>query len=104
MALIAAHLNAEVILVVTVYIISLYTHLHTPFSATFSPSLISIMVSVDVKHHVYLLKNRRLAVYKPDGRRIGSGLGFPFSSKAAVYGHSLFLFLFFCLFVLFFDI
>ena len=55
MALIAAHLNAEVILVVTFsdrYIISLPSpHLHTPFS----PSLISLMVSVDVKHHVYLL-------------------------------------------------
>ena len=30
-----------------------YLHLHTPF-AHFSPSLISLMVSVDVKHHVYL--------------------------------------------------
>ena len=29
-------------------------HLHAPFP-TFSPSLISLMVSVDVKHHVYLL-------------------------------------------------
>ena len=29
-------------------------HLHTPFPP-FSPSLISLMVSVDVKHHVYLL-------------------------------------------------
>ena len=27
---------------------------HTPFPP-FSPSLISLMVSVDVKHHVYLL-------------------------------------------------
>ena len=53
MALIAAHLNAGIILVVTVYIISLSPHLHTPFS----PSLISLMVSVDVKHHVYLLTN-----------------------------------------------
>ena len=33
------------------YIISLFPHLHTPFS----PSLISLMVSVDVKHHVYYL-------------------------------------------------
>ena len=32
------------------YIISLSPHLHTPIS----PSLISLMVSVDVKHHVYL--------------------------------------------------
>ena len=34
------------------YIISLSHHLHTPFS----PSLISRTVSVDVKHHVYLLQ------------------------------------------------
>ena len=33
------------------YIISLSPHLHTPFS----PSLISLMVSADVKHHVYYL-------------------------------------------------
>ena len=43
----------QVILVVTVYIVSLFPHLHTPFPP-FSPSLISLMVSVDVKHHVYL--------------------------------------------------
>ena len=45
MALIAAHLNAGVILMVTVdrYIISLF------------PSLISLVTSVDVKHHVYTL-------------------------------------------------
>ena len=36
------------------YITSLFPHLHTPFPS-FSPSLISLMVSVDVKHHVYLL-------------------------------------------------
>ena len=34
------------------YMISFF-HLHTP--SPFSPSLISPMVSVDVKHHVYLL-------------------------------------------------
>ena len=33
------------------YIISLSLHLHSPFS----PSLISLMVSVDIKHHVLLL-------------------------------------------------
>ena len=33
------------------YIISLFPHLHTPFS----PSLIILAASVDVKHHVYLL-------------------------------------------------
>ena len=58
MALIAAHLNAGIILVVAVYsdryIVSLSSHLHAPFPL-FSPSLISLMVSVDVKHHVYLL-------------------------------------------------
>ena len=54
MALIAAHLNAAVMLVATVtecsdrYIIS-------PFSL----SIISLMVSVDVKHHVYLLHGRQ---------------------------------------------
>ena len=36
------------------YIISLSPNLHTPFPL-FSPSLISRTVSVDVKHHVYLL-------------------------------------------------
>ena len=35
------------------YIISLFPHLHTP--SPFSQSLISLMVSVDVKHCVYLL-------------------------------------------------
>ena len=37
------------------YIISLSPHLHTPPPQPFSPSLISLMVSVDVKHHGYLL-------------------------------------------------
>ena len=35
------------------YIISLFPHLHT--SSPFSPSLISLMVFVDVKHNVYLI-------------------------------------------------
>ena len=35
------------------YIIYLFPHFHTP--SPFSPSLISFVVSVDVKHHVYLL-------------------------------------------------
>ena len=30
----------------------------TPPSPTFTPSLISLMVSVDIKHHVYQLKNK----------------------------------------------
>ena len=34
------------------YIISLSPHLHTPFPPV-SPSQISLMVSVDIKHHVY---------------------------------------------------
>ena len=37
-----------------------YLHLHTPF-LSFSPSLISLVVSVDVKHHVYLLQNKARA-------------------------------------------
>ena len=40
------------------HIISLLLHLHTPFPTPFlpfSPSPISLVVSVDVKHHVYLL-------------------------------------------------
>ena len=39
------------------YIISLspYLHAHFPPPPPFSPSLISLMVSLDVKHHVYLL-------------------------------------------------
>ena len=73
MALISAHLNAEVILVVTkkpkkaINILSLFPHLHTPFPP-FPPSLISLMVSVDVKHHVYLLKSeiRKTAVLAAD--------------------------------------
>ena len=36
------------------YIISLSPHLHTPFPPL-SPSLISLVVSVEVKHHVYCL-------------------------------------------------
>ena len=34
--------------------LSLFPHLHTPFS----PSLTSLMVCVDVKHHVYLLSTQ----------------------------------------------
>ena len=58
MALIAAHLNAGDSggdsVAIGIYILSLLPHLHTTFPP-FSPSLISLMVSVDVKHHVYLL-------------------------------------------------
>ena len=43
------------------YIISLFLHLHTLSPPPFSPSLISLMVSVDVKHHVYLLVHIRVA-------------------------------------------
>ena len=39
---------------VVIGIISLSPHLPSPFRP-FSPSLISLMVSVDVKHNVYLL-------------------------------------------------
>ena len=41
------------------YILSLFPHLHTP--SPFSPSLISLMVSVDVKHHVYQRASTRKA-------------------------------------------
>ena len=54
MALIAAHLMQESFWwwqCSDRYILSLFTHLHTP--SPFSPSLISLMVSVEVKHHVY---------------------------------------------------
>ena len=38
------------------YITSLFPNLHTsPPTAPFSPLLISLMISVDVKHHHYLL-------------------------------------------------
>ena len=59
MALIAAHLNAGRSGGDSVAIgnppphTHTHTHLHTPFPP-FSPSLISLMVSVDVKHPVYL--------------------------------------------------
>ena len=52
MALIAAYLNAGVILVVTVY--QQVYNLPLP-SPPYPLSLTSLMVSVDVKHHVYLL-------------------------------------------------
>ena len=52
MALIAAHLNAGHSGGDSVAI-GIYSH-SSPFPP-FSPSLISLMVSVDVKHHVYLL-------------------------------------------------
>ena len=78
MALIAAHLNAGVILVMTVYsdryILSLFPHLHTHFPA-FSPSLISLVVSVDVKHHVDLgTLYLRTAVHRR-GQRPAKGFG-----------------------------
>ena len=49
-------LNAGVILVVTAQRQVYYLPPpHTPLPNPFSPSLISLIVSVDVKHHVYLL-------------------------------------------------
>ena len=41
------------------YILSLFPHLHTP--SPFSPSLISLIVSVEVKHHVYQRASTRRA-------------------------------------------
>ena len=58
MALIAVHLSHsgdDSVLWSNRYIISLFPHLHTPFS----PSLINLMVSVDIKHHVYLLSDNQ---------------------------------------------
>ena len=54
MALIAAHLNAEVILV-AIGIYSPWSPTSIPPPPPVSPSLICRTVSVDVKHHVYLL-------------------------------------------------
>ena len=51
MALIAAHLNAGVILVVTVYIISLFPHLHTLPPILPVPNM-PWELSVDVKGQV----------------------------------------------------
>ena len=39
--------------------ISLFPHLHTPFS----PSLKSLMVSVEIKHHIYLLFDQQADLY-----------------------------------------
>ena len=64
-ALIAAHLNAGVIPCSDRYIICLFPHLHTPLPS-FSPSLISLVVSVEVKHHVYLLANLGLVAFAVD--------------------------------------
>ena len=37
------------------------------------PSLISLMVSVDVKHHVYLLSRRRGEPVWPSGKALAEG-------------------------------
>ena len=59
MAFIAAYLNAEVMLVVSDrYMISLFPPTpNPPPPHPISPSLINLAVSVDVKHHVYLLSD-----------------------------------------------
>ena len=89
MVLIDTHLNAGVILVVTVYsdryIISLSPHLHTPFSP-FSPSLISLVVSVDVKHRVYLLASLHVLVFVPTALNRGLGARFDGSLPAPLFG------------------
>ena len=62
MALIAAHINAEVILVVTVsdrYIISTPPPPPPYALPPFSPSLINRTVSVNVKHHVCIQNHMR---------------------------------------------
>ena len=53
------------------HIISLLPHLHTLFPP-FSPSLISLVVSVDVKHHVYLLRGI-IYPHVEKTRRLGQG-------------------------------
>ena len=58
MALIAAHLNAEVILVVTVLPLPPPPYPLPPFST----SPISCTVSVDVKHHICLLTTARQTI------------------------------------------
>ena len=45
------------------YILSLFPHLHTP--SPVSPSLISLMVSVEVKHHVYQRASTHTSVQLP---------------------------------------
>ena len=55
MALITAHLNAGRSGGDGVAIGIYSPSTPTPYPPPFSPSLISLMVSVDVKHHVYLL-------------------------------------------------
>ena len=89
MALIAARLNAEVILVVTGtdrYIICLPPppHLHTPFPL-FSPSLISLTVSVDVKHHVYtyLFETELILLPGADALRVYVPPGFALAVRKA---------------------
>ena len=56
MALIAAHINAGHLggdsVAIGIIILALFSHLPTPFPP-FPPSLISLMVSVDVKHNAY---------------------------------------------------
>ena len=47
------------------HIISLFPHLHTPFPP-FYPSLISLMVCVDVKHHAYLFTGVRCNNHTPE--------------------------------------
>ena len=51
------------------YIIALSPYLHTP--PPFSPSLISLMVFVDVKHHVYLLTYLLWLVKEATGKKKG---------------------------------
>ena len=61
------------------YIISLSPHLHTPFPP-FSPSLISLLVSVDVKHHIYLLISTVRVQELCESRGSRPGLPLPNSS------------------------
>ena len=65
------------------YIISLSPYLRTP--SPFSLSLISLMVSVDVKHHAYLLTNSALSRSNHFPRRTQGYIGY-YTSDLAAHG------------------
>ena len=67
-----------------------YLHLHTPF-LPFFPSLISLVVSVDVKHHVYLLQ---------DNARAGCpGHSPPLTHHVSVHTMDLYIYVYMCLYI-----
>ena len=64
MAVIAALLNAAVILDCDSVAIGIYNHPFPPppYTHPRSPSLMNLTVSVDVKHHVYLLQLQMMLI------------------------------------------